>query len=534
MYKQKLPKKTSSLCPICAKKIPARVFEKDGKVWIEKECKEHGKFEEIYFEDFEMYERFRKFGYNGRGVSNPNTKSTGNCPFDCGLCGNHKSHTCLANIAVTNVCDLRCFYCFFYAREGGNVYEPTLEQIKEMLEVGRNERPVPPNAIQLTGGEPCLRDDLVEIIKLCKKMGYEHVQLNTNGIKLAFDRKLVRKIKEAGVNTLYLSFDGVSKRTNPKNHWEVPYVFENCRRVNLNSIVLVPTVIKGINDHEIGAIVNFALNNLDIVRGVNFQPVSLVGRMPRDEREKQRITIPGVIKNLEEQTNGIIAREDFYPVPTVGPITRFVEALTKKPRYSLSCHFACGAATYIFLDGDKVIPITRFVDVEGFLEYLNEKAEELEKGKNKYLVALKVLFNLRKFIDKKKEPKNLNFYKLLFNALVKHNYRALGEIHHRSLFIGMMHFQDLYNYDVERVERCVIHYLMPDNRIVPFCTFNVLPEFYRDKVQEKFSMPVKEWEKKKGKKLNELVYKRDVKKLESGRIYKRTYNNLKNFFRAGL
>ena len=530
MYKQNLPKDTDSLCPVCIKKIKARVFEEDGKIWIEKICPEHGKFREIYFADSDMYNRFREFGYNGRGIENPNTKSTDNCPFDCGLCDNHKSHTCLANIAVTNRCDLRCWYCFYFAKEGGNVYEPSLEQIRDMLRVGREEKPVPPTAIQLTGGNPELRDDLIEIIKICKEEGYDHVQLNTQGTyKLWRDLEFAKKIRETGINTIYLSFDGISKKTNPKNHWEVPYIFENLRKANLGC-VLVPTLIKGINSQELGSIVNFALNNLDIVRGVNFQPVSLVGRMPKNERDKQRITIPEVIKNLEEQTNGKICKEDFYPVPVVRPITRFVEALTGKPQYSLSCHFVCGAATYIFLDGDEVIPITRFIDVEGLLEYLDEKAQELEKGKNRYIVGAKILANINKFINKDKEPKYLNFYKLLYNALIKHDYKSLGEIHHRSLFIGMMHFQDLYNYDVERTERCVIHYLMPNKRIVPFCTFNVLPDFYRDKVQEQFSIPVEEWERNNNRKLKNDVYHRDVKELESGEIYRNTYN-LKNYFK---
>ena len=530
MYKEKLPKKTSSLCPECIKRIPAKVFAEDGKVWIEKKCPEHGKFKEIYFSDVKMYNRFRKFGYDGKSISNPNTESTKNCPFDCGLCSNHKSQTCLANIAITNRCDLRCWYCFYFAKEGGNIYEPSLSQIREMLRIGKEEKPSPPTAIQLTGGNPELRPDLIDIIKICKEEGYDHIQLNTQGTYIfQKDVRFAKEIKKSGVNTIYLSFDGVSKKTNPKNHWEVPYIFRNFRKANLGT-VLVPTVIKEINDREIGSMVNFALNNLDIVRGVNFQPVSLVGRMPRKDREKQRITIPEVIKNLEEQTKGAILKKDFYPVPTVRPITRFVEAITGKPEYSLSCHFACGAATYLFLDGEKVIPITRFLDVEGFLEYLDEKAEEIENRKNKYLVASKILFNLRRFIDKEKEPKDLNFFKLIFNVLAKHDYNSLGKIQHKSLFIGMMHFQDLYNYDIERVERCVIHYLMPNKKIIPFCTFNVLPDFYRDKVQEEFSLPVKEWEKINKKKLKDDIYHRDTKKLESGSIYKETYNNLKSFF----
>lgn len=527
----KLIKETLSLCPECKKQLKAKIIEEKNKIWIEKRCNKHGKFKELYFSDSKIYKKFKKYRYLVRKVKNPNTKFTNNCPFNCGLCNNHKSTTCLANIAITNVCDLRCWYCFYYAKEGDKVYEPSLEQIREMLKIGRLEKPVPPNAIQLTGGNPELRDDLLEIVKICKEEGYDHIQLNTQGTyKLWKDVRFIKKLRGAGLNTIYLSFDGVSKQTNPKNHWEVPYIFNNCRKANMKSIVLVPTIIKGINNHEIGAIVNFALNNLDIVRGIDFQPVSLVGRMPRNEREKQRITIPDVIKNLEEQSNGIITKEDFYPIPVVAPITKFVEVLTEKPRYALSSHFACGAATYIFLDNNKPIPITRFFDVEGFFEYLDEKADELKRGKRKKIVLSKIIFNLKRFIDNKKQPKNLNLIRMLFNALVKNNYQALSKFHKKSLFIGMMHFMDLYNYDIERVQRCVIHYLMPDKRIIPFCTFNVLPEFYRDKVQEQYSIQAKEWEKKTGKKLKDLIYKRDIKKLESGKIYKRTYFNIKNFF----
>ncbi|MCK4429047.1 MAG: radical SAM protein [Candidatus Aenigmarchaeota archaeon] len=530
MYTQKLPKETSSLCPKCVKKIPARVFEEDGKIWIEKTCPEHGKFREIYFADAGMYNKFRKFGYDGKGIENPNTESTGNCPFDCGLCNKHKSQTCLANIAVTNRCDLRCWYCFYFAKEGGNVYEPTLKQIRDMLKVGKAEKPNAPTAIQLTGGNPELRPDLVKIIEICKEEGYRHIQLNLQGTHRFWkDEKFVKDVRKAGVDTIYLSFDGVSKKANPKNHWEIPYIFKNLRTAGMCS-VLVPTVIKGTNDHEVGSMVNFALNNMDIVRGVNFQPVSLVGRMPRKDREERRITIPEVIKNIEEQTRGAILKEDFYPVPVVGPITRFVNAMTGKSKYSLSCHFACGAATYLFMNGDKVVPITRFIDVEGFMEYLDKESEKIENGKNKLVVASKTLLNLGKFINKEKEPKNLNIAKLLFNALIKHDYKALRTIHYKSLFIGMMHFQDLYNYDCERVERCVIHYLMPDKKIIPFCTFNVLPDIYRDKMQNQFSIPTKEWEKKNNRKLKDDLYIRDVKSLENNEIYKNTYDNMKNFF----
>jgi len=155
-----------------------------------------------------------------------------------------------------------------------------------------------------------------------------------------------------------------------------------------------------------------------------------------------------------------------------------------------------------------LIPITRFVDVEGLLEYLEEKAQELKSGRSKYVVGAKLLYKLGSFIDKDKQPKWLSLPKIISNALLKHDYQALGAFHHKSLFIGMMHFQDLYNYDIERVKRCDIHYATPDGRIIPFCAFNVIPEWYRDKIQREYGMPVKEWEKKTSRRLADDFYRR--------------------------
>jgi hypothetical protein len=289
----------------------------------------------------------------------------------------------------------------------------------------------------------------------------------------------------------------------------IPKVLENCRGAGLG-IVLVPTIINTVNDGEIGNIIRFAFNNIDVVRGVNFQPVSLVGRITNAEREKLRITIPDVILKMEEQTNGEIAKNDFYTVPTIMPLSHFVEALTGKPEYEFGNHFACGMATYVFKDKDKLVPITRFVDVEGLLEYLEKKAEEVKKGKNRYLVGAKVLFKLGNFIDKSKQPEGLSLPKILYDAFLKHDYDSLGEFHHKSLFIGMMHFMDLYNYDIERVRRCNIHYTSPDGRIIPFCAFNVIPEWYRDKIQKEYGMSIAEWEKKTGRKLADDLYRVDL------------------------
>jgi hypothetical protein len=252
--------------------------------------------------------------------------------------------------------------------------------------------------------------------------------------------------------------------------------------------------------------------------------------MPKNKRDEQRITIPDVIDRLEKQSLGTIKKSDFYPVPCTEPLSRFIKNMTGQEQYHFSTHFACGAGTYIFLCGRRIVPVTKFINVEGFLKFLDKLSGELERGANKDLTTVKAFMGAKKFIDESKEPKKLNIYKLLYQALMKHDYEALGRFHERSLFIGTMHFMDLYNYDIERVQRCCIHYLMPDKRIVPFCTFNVLPSLYRDEAQKKFSMPSIEWEKKNKRKLREDIYQRDIKKLENGKPYKNTYGKIVNYF----
>ncbi|MDV3278690.1 MAG: radical SAM protein [Nitrososphaerales archaeon] len=505
-------RQTQSICPDCNRILPALVFERDNKVWMTKTCPEHGETEELYFGSYEMYTKFSRYWKDGKGTHAANVPmDVCSCPANCGLCSNHLSHTGLSNIIVTNRCDLTCWYCFFYVKkglEGAYVYEPTLDQVREMARSLKSERPVAGNSVQITGGEPTMREDLPTIIRIMKEEGVDHVQLNTNGINLALDPSMARRLKDAGVSNLYMSFDGTTPRTNPKNHWEAPYAIDSCRKAGLG-VVLVPTVIRSINDHELGSIIKFGESNIDTVHAVNFQPVSLTGRLTKTERAKYRITIPDCIERIEEQTNGEITSDGWFPVPSCSPVTSFIEAFTKKEQYELSIHFACGAGTYAFKDTEKgkLVQITKFVDIPGMIEYLADKTDEINSGTNRYLVAAKVLTQISSFVDKSKQPHGLSFAKLLTDALVKHDYAAVGQFHLKSMFLGMMHFQDKFNQDEERLQRCDIHYLTPDLRIIPFCSFNVIPEWYRDRIQQKYGMPIEQWEAMTGKKLEDGLYK---------------------------
>ena len=288
-----LIKKTRSLCPVCGAVLEAEIVEEEGKIWLVRTCPEHGKFRHVYWSDPEMYHRFEHYDVIGRGVTNPqNPVTSDTCPTACGLCSNHHSGTLLANIDLTNRCNLDCDFCFANARACGFVYEPSFGEIVSMMQVLRNEKPVPTPAVQFSGGEPTMRDDLVNIVKKAKELGFPQVQIATNGVKLANNPVLAQQLKDAGLSTVYLHFDGVTPATNPflKIHLKA---LENLNKAGVG-VVLVPTIIKGRNDQEVGKILKFAADHISIVRGVNFQPVAFTGAAKDEDVEKERITIPSL------------------------------------------------------------------------------------------------------------------------------------------------------------------------------------------------------------------------------------------------
>ncbi len=526
---EKKIKSTLSICPECRSLIRGVVLERDGAIYIRKVCPDHGEIEEVYWSDADFFYKKSKESYDGHGVNNPFVDLVNPCPYNCGLCARHKSHTALLNLVITNRCHLSCWYCFFYAEAAGYIFEPTLDHIRFMMESARSMEPVPAMALQITGGEPTLREDLVEIVKMAKELGFIHVQLNTTGISFVGRPEYLKELREAGVNTLYMSFDGVTPYTNPKNHWEVPYIFDAARKSGMG-IVLVPTVIRTVNDHEVGPMLYFALKHNDVVRGINYQPVSLVGRMPKHERQRLRITIPDVVKLVEEHTNGEVMMDHWFSVPFTAPISEFIELVTGKHQFKMTNHFACGVATYLFQDQrtGKITPLPRFMDVEGLANYLKELNEYMRKGGSRRLALVKLLAKIPSFIDRKQTPEQLRkrgrIYKMFIDIFARHDYSTLGKFHLNTLYVGMMHFQDEYNYDVARIQRCDIHYVGPDGRIMPFCTYNVMPEMYRDRLIKRYSVSLKEYLRRTGlKSLSQERYRRNIKKLESDPLYRKTY-----------
>ena len=398
-------------------------------------------------------------------------------------------------IDVTNRCNLRCPICFANAATSGTLYEPSQDEIRQMLRNLRKNQPVATPAIQYSGGEPTVRDDIVELVKIAKEEGFTHTQIATNGLALANNENLAKELKEAGLNTVYLQFDGITeepyiKTRNANIFHKKLEAIENCRKAKLG-IVLVPTLVKGINNDQIGKIIEFALDNVDIIRGVNFQPVSFAGRTPSDKVEEQRITIDDFMKNVEKQTNFNITEDAFYSASTVAPVSDLIAAMSgADAEVTLTCHEHCGIGTYVFKEEDgTVIPVTDFIDVDKFINLIEKSIPDIQKNSkfSKTKTIARALKELPKTVDTKKSPSYINIIDLLKNIFIKQDYDALGDFHLNALLISCMHFMDPFNFDQKRVRRCVIHYATPDGRVIPFCSMNNL---YRESVEDKFNIPL--------------------------------------------
>ncbi|MCL2032015.1 MAG: radical SAM protein [Methanomassiliicoccaceae archaeon] len=518
--KKGLPKDTRSVCPECGKILDASLFDKDGKVFMEKTCPEHGEFCDIYWSDTELFLKAEEFAHDGIGLRNPMDKSLKDGEnvhvFIDGERVDMLTCSALANVDLTNRCNMNCPICFANANQQGYVYEPDYETLTRMLDALRSEEPIKCTAVQFSGGEPTIHPDFVKIVKAAKDRDFAQVQAATNGIEFARKYDLLKDSSEAGLNTIYLSFDGVSDdiylQARDRKMFQVKLdVIANCRKLKEEtgkcpSIVLVPTIVRGMNDHQIGDMVKFSFDNADVVRGINFQPVAFTGRMTKEELSKGRFTLPDLVKAFEEQT-GYATKDDWYPVPVVAPISDFASIILNQNKVTFTTHPHCGIATYVFMDETgKVTPFPRFIDVAEFTKGLQEISFKAEKARFKKIYAMKLLKLLDRTLIEENLPGGLSkgqFKRMMVSVMSKRSKTALAAFSWKVMFFGGMHFQDMHNYDVERVRRCGVHYITPDCQVIPFCAYNGGPE-YRKIIEDKFSVPLAEWKEKNKKGAAEL------------------------------
>lgn len=487
-----LPYKTKSLCPDCLLQdkevnvIDATVCEEEGKVMMRKTCPQHGEFKELYWSDAEMFRRSMHYWFKSVGIDNPRTECKEGCPLDCGLCENHLAHTALGLIDVTNRCNLKCPICFANAAASGRVYEPSPEEILEMMKNLRRNLPVSCPAVQFAGGEPTMSDHLIQYVRWAKQLGFDHIMIATNGIRMAKTVDYLQELKDAGLNTIYLQFDGVTEKPYlaARNRDLRPIkdkVLEHCRTIGLDGVVLVPTVVRGFNDQELGDIVRYGIKNRDIVRCINFQPVSITGRIDYEERQKMRITLPDAIKYIEEQTDALVKTDDWYPVASMLGVGRALGLMKGVPTVELHSHFACGMATFLFVEDDgTVYPITDVIDIEALIDTLSDVCNLYADGA--ILSGARAKLKLLGFL---RHVKKKNFMRpIITSFLKKGSYDSLAAFMHRVIMLGMMHFQDPFNIDLERVRHCTINYATPDGRVIPFCAYN---NVHRESVESEFS-----------------------------------------------
>jgi uncharacterized radical SAM superfamily Fe-S cluster-containing enzyme len=449
------PNETESLCPVCLKKVKATRLLRGDEVFLVKECEDHGSFRTVIWRGKPSMAEWRRpkdpvhpdlcYGAVERG-----------CPFDCGLCEAHVQLPCSVLIEVTDRCNLCCPVCF--ADSGrGEVAEPSLENIAWLLE--RAMAAAGPCNLQLSGGEPTLRDDLPEIVKVARRIGYSFIQVNTNGLRLASDKEYIRRLQAAGLSSVFLQFDGVddeiyrSLRGRALLNQKLKAI-KNCRETALG-VVLVPTLVRGVNTDSIGTMVRQGLQLAPTVRGIHFQPISYFGRFPEQIGDQGRFTLPELMRCLEEQTAGLIKVTDFSP-----PGTEHAH-----------CSFH---ATYMLSAEGELRPIG---DAKGDSCCF---ADIGTGGVKKTVESVSRRWTLPSSAPFSNPLPLLGKTTCCSNSLTVTRVEGpldldvfLQEVATRSFTVSAMAFQDADNLDLDRLRGCCISVISPEGMLVPFCAYNL-------------------------------------------------------------
>jgi len=443
------PDVTESLCPVCLKRIPATRQLLGDEVFQLKECEEHGPFRTLIWRGEPSMAEWRRpkppvhpdvcYGTVDKG-----------CPFDCGLCSAHEQLPCSVLLEVTDRCNLQCAVCFADAGHG-ETHDPPLEKISTLLE--RAMAAAGPCNLQLSGGEPTLRGDLPEIVAAARRIGFSFIQLNTNGLRLASDRNFADRLQAAGLSSVFLQFDGVDDgiyrtlRGRALLEQKLQAV-RNAGEAGLG-VVLVPTLVRGVNSDAVGAIVRQALDLAPVVRGIHFQPVSYFGRIS-GLGDGDRFTLPELMNCLEGQTGGLLKVTDFSPPGGEHAHCSFHATYIYSADGGLRPLGATGGDSCCSTDcggggiGKTVDTVSRRWKLPSNSSPLSEQT--CCSGNRPDAVRVEGVLDLDVF---------------------------LREVATRSFTISAMAFQDAENLDLERLRGCCISVISADGRLVPFCAYNL-------------------------------------------------------------
>jgi hypothetical protein len=417
-----------------------------------KRCPEHGNSKVLIADDAEYYKNIRNYNKPSEMPYTFNTKTHYGCPYDCGLCPDHEQHSCLTIVEVTDRCNLTCPTCYAGSSPTYGRHR-TLDEIKKMMDaVVRNEKE--PDVVQISGGEPTIHPQFFEILDYAKTLPIKHLMLNTNGIRIAKEKDFVEKLKTYAPDfEIYLQFDSfedsVLQTLRGADLSKIrQQALANLNRVNL-STTLVVTLQKGLNDGEMGKIIDFALKQ-KCVRGVTFQPTQIAGRLEDFNTETDRITLTEVRRKILEQTD-VFNAEDLLPVP---------------------CNPDALVMGYALKLGDEVLPLTRYINPQDLLDNSKNtivyEQDEMLKGK------MIELFSTGNSVECAQE--NL---KSILCCLPNIDAPELG---YDNLFrVIIMQFIDAYNFDVRSIKKSCVHIVDKDYKIIPFETMNL---FYRDDKKE--------------------------------------------------
>jgi len=433
---------TESLCPICLKRITAERIQVGEQIYLDKTCGDHGTFRTIIWRGKPSYESWSVIKLPSRPPVCATTVNQG-CPFDCGLCPEHRQHTCCVLLEVTKRCNLNCPVCF--AEAGTDEFDPDRKIIEKWYRLLLHSGG--PYNIQLSGGEPTMRDDLPEIVALGRELGFSFIQLNTNGLRLAKDPDYVRRLKKAGLSCVFLQFDGTNdaiyaKLRGVKLFAAKQAAIANCAKEQLG-VILVPTLVPGVNTQNIGHIIEYAIERIPAVRGVHFQPISYFGRYPQAPKDEDRFTIPEVINELVRQTRGRFNVTDFT-------------APTGENAY---CSFH---GNFMLMENGK----------------LKTAGKASHGGCCQPQVAAVGAKKAQTFVAKRwATPQSVEEQQGTAQIGSKMNVDSLDAFLERaekySFCVSGMAFQDVWNLDLDRLRDCFIHVVSPDSRIIPFCAYNL-------------------------------------------------------------